>query len=62
MSRRQFGFAVGFVIAWMWAVTGFLLTLGAVCAGVFVYLIVLVLEGEIDLGTITDRFSTPRRR
>lgn len=62
MSRRQFGFAVGFFIAWMWAVTGFLLTLGAVCAGVVGYLLVLVFEGEIDLGSITDRFSSPRRR
>lgn len=61
MSPRQFGFVAGLLIAWLWADKGFLVALGGVVAGLIGYAVVRVLEGDLDLGELTDRFSSSRR-
>lgn len=60
MSRRQYGFLIGFLIAWLWVSAGFLPTVAAVVAGLIGYGVVCALEGDMDLGELTDRFSTSR--
>lgn len=61
MSRRQFGFLAGVLIAWVWATTTFLVALGVAVAGVVGYLIVRVLEGDLNLGELSNRFRGTRR-
>lgn len=61
MSRRQFGFIVGFLIVWMWALEGFLTALAAVVAGVVGYAVARAVEGEFDVSELTERFTSPRR-
>jgi uncharacterized membrane protein len=61
MSRRQYGFLVGFLIAWLWMSAGFLAAVGAVVAGVIGYWVGRVVEGDVDLHEWTDRFSASHR-
>jgi uncharacterized membrane protein len=61
MSRRQFGYLVGFLITWLWVDAGFLFALSAVVAGLIGYGIGCLLEGDVDLGRLVDRFSASRR-
>lgn len=61
MSPRQFGFLIGFLIAWLWATTSFLTALAAVVGGLLVWAGVLLLEGDLDLRTLRDRFVSPSR-
>jgi hypothetical protein len=61
MSRQQFGFLVGFLVAIAWAVAGFLVALGAVVAGLIGYAVVRVLDGEVDVRGAMDRLSANRR-
>ncbi|MGH8997511.1 MAG: hypothetical protein ACRDYB_16030 [Acidimicrobiales bacterium] len=61
MSRRQFGFLVGFLIVWLaWAASW--IVLAAVVAGAIGWLVVTAVEGGVDLGRITDRFRDESRR
>lgn len=62
MSRRQFGFIVGFLIVWFWVQSGFLTVLAAVVAGLVGYAVARAFEGELDLAELIERFSAPRRR
>lgn len=55
MSRPQFGFLTGFLIAWIWAAQGFLPALAAVVAGLIGLLATRVLDGDTDLGELTER-------
>ena len=61
MTRTQFGFAVGFAVATVWAVAGFLVMLGAVVAGLGGVGVGHVLDGRVDLGAMVDRLSANRR-
>jgi uncharacterized membrane protein len=61
MSRRQYGYLVGFLIVWLWVSEGFLFALSAVVAGLIGFGVGCVMEGDVDLGALTDRFSASRR-
>ncbi|MGH9070255.1 MAG: hypothetical protein ACRDX8_03555 [Acidimicrobiales bacterium] len=55
MSRRQFGFLVGFLIVWLaWAASW--VVLAAIIAGVIGWLVVVALDGGLDLGGLAERF------
>jgi hypothetical protein len=62
MSRRQFGFLIGFLCVWLaWAASW--VVVGAAAAGLLAYLVVRVLEGDLvfDWDAVTDRFRDPTR-
>jgi hypothetical protein len=61
MSRAQFGFAVGFAVAALWAVAGFLIMVAAVVAGLVGFGVVRLLDGRIDVSGLVDRVSAGRR-
>lgn len=62
MSGRQFGFLVGFLIAWLWAQNGFLPALAAVVAGGIGLAVAHVAAGEGDLAEIVERVTGSARR
>lgn len=60
MSRNQFAFIVGVLLVWMAADAGWVV-LAAVVAGLIGLGVVRVLDGDVDLGELTERFkSSPR--
>ncbi|HLT10792.1 MAG TPA: hypothetical protein VK028_08290 [Micromonosporaceae bacterium] len=61
MSRSQFGFAVGFAIALVWIVAGFLVMLAAVVAGLVGFAIARVLESSPEASEFLDRLAARRR-
>jgi uncharacterized membrane protein len=64
MSRRQYGFLVGFLIAWLLWAASLWVTLGAILLGLLGYAIARVIEGDLDLsglGDLADRIGNTRR-
>lgn len=61
MSRRQFGFLVGFLIAWLLWAASFWVALGAVSLGLVGYAVARVLEGDPEVGELVERLATRRR-
>jgi hypothetical protein len=55
MSRRQYGFLVGFLIVWVIGLSGWSVALWAIVAGSVGHLVVRYLEGDLDLERLTDR-------
>lgn len=59
VSRRQYGFLIGFLVVWLaWEATW--VVLAAIAAGLLCYLAVKVLEGDLDVNELTDRFRNDR--
>ena len=61
MSNRQFGFLVGFLFIWLVASQSFWVALAALVVGLIGYGVARVLEGDLDLTDLTDRFTSSRR-
>jgi len=60
MNRAQFGFAVGFAVAALWAVAGFLVMVAAVVAGLIGWGAVGLLDGRWNAGELWTRLSGER--
>lgn len=61
MTRAQYGFAVGFAVAVVWAVAGFLVVIAALVAGLLGFVVTRVVEGGPEAGELLDRLSARRR-
>jgi len=61
MTKREFGFALGFAIAVVWAALGFLVVIAAVVAGLIGYGVARVMEGNPEANVLLDRLSARRR-
>lgn len=55
MSRQQFGFLAGFLVAAVWAIAGFGAAAAATLAGLVGWLAVRVLDGDITVAGLADR-------
>jgi hypothetical protein len=65
MSRQQYVFIVGVLLVWLAWQAGWI-ALAAIAAGLIGLGIVKVLEGDLDLGELSERFrsadtKTPKR-
>lgn len=61
MTRGQFGFAVGFAIAVVWAVAGFLIVIAAVVAGLLGFGLIRALDNNPEANDMLDRLLVRRR-
>ncbi len=61
MSRQQYAFIVGVLLVWLAWTAGWVV-LAAVAAGLIGLGIVRVLEGDLDLGEMAERFRSPSDR
>jgi hypothetical protein len=61
MSNRQFGFLVGFLFIWLVASQSLWVALAALLVGLIGYGAARVLEGDLDLTELSDRFTSSRR-
>jgi hypothetical protein len=61
MSRQQYAFIVGVLLVWLAWDAGWVV-LAAVAAGLIGLGIVRVLEGDLDIGEVTERFRSSKDR
>lgn len=61
MSNRQFGFLMGFLFIWLVATESFWVALAALLVGLIGYGAGRVLEGDLDLTDLSQRFTSTRR-
>jgi hypothetical protein len=61
MSRLQYAFVVGVLLVWVAWDAGWLI-FAAVAAGLIGMGVVKVLEGDVDLGELTERFKSSSGR
>ena len=61
MSRSQFAFIVGVLLVWFAWAAGWVVLAG-IAAGLIGWGIVRVLEGDVDLGQISQRFKSTSDR
>jgi len=62
VSSRQFGFLVGLALAVIWAGAGFLVMIAAVVAGLVGYVVVRVVENDLDLREALTNFGNGAAR
>jgi hypothetical protein len=55
VSRRQFAFLIGVLLVWLAWAAGWVV-LAAIAAGLIGWGVVRVLEGDVDLGELSERF------
>lgn len=58
MSWQQFGYFTGFLFIALWAVAGVGAALGALIVGAIGFYIGRVLDGNVNVGELVDRFSS----
>lgn len=61
MSRPQYAFIVGVLLVWLAWAAGWVV-LAAIAVGLIGWGIVRALEGDIDLGEISERFKSSSGR
>jgi hypothetical protein len=61
MTRAQFGFAVAFAAAAVWAALGFLVMIGVLVAGVVGWAVVGLLDGTWNAGEVRSWLSHTRK-
>lgn len=57
MSRRQFAFLIGVLLVWLAWAAGWVV-LAAIAAGLIGWGVVRVLEGDVDLTELSERFRS----
>lgn len=62
MTRQQFGFLIGFLVAAVWAFAGFGAAAGALLAGLAGWIAVRILDGDLTVAGLADRSAPTRRR
>jgi hypothetical protein len=62
MTRQQFGFVIGFLVAFVWAVSGFGVAAAVTLAGIAGWTTVRLIDGEISLPGLVDRTAAAARR
>lgn len=60
MSRKQYGFLIGVVLVWLAWAAGWVV-FAAVVAGLIGVGVVTILEGDVDLNELADRFRSRDR-
>jgi hypothetical protein len=61
MSRQQYAFVIGVLLVWIAWSAGWVV-LAAVAAGLIGLGVVRVLEGQLDLGEVAERFRSSSDR
>jgi hypothetical protein len=61
MTRAQFGFAVAFASALVWATAGFLIMVGVLLAGVFGWAVVGLIDGQWNTDGVRSWLSRSRK-
>lgn len=61
MTRAQFGFAVGFALALVWAVEGILIMIGVFAAGLAGWALVGLIDGRWSTGEVRSWLSSSRK-
>ena len=62
MSWQQFGFFAGFLFVALWSLAGVGAALGALIVGLICFYIGRVLDGDVNVGEIVERFTPSNGR